>query len=78
MKKSQMMMILNDLLDGKEITPIDALNNYGCFRLGARIYNLRELGYDIKTKTPESGKKYAIYYMTQEAIDKIRNSEVSA
>jgi hypothetical protein len=28
-------MILNALLAGEELTPLDALKRYGCFRLGA-------------------------------------------
>ena len=72
MKNSQMKMILNDLLKGKEITPIDALNDYGCFRLGARIFDLRELGYDIKTKKPDNGKQYAIYYMEESEIQRCK------
>lgn len=32
------------------ITPIDALREIGCFRLGARIYDLRARGYNINTK----------------------------
>jgi len=71
-------MILNDLLKGKDITPMDALNDYGCFRLGARIFDLRELGYDIKTKKPENGKQYAIYYMEHQEIERVKNIEESA
>jgi hypothetical protein len=31
------------------ITPVEALNRYGCFRLGARVYELRESGMPIDT-----------------------------
>jgi len=44
------------------ITPIDALNKYGCFRLAAVIHNLRSKGYRIETDTKENGtKRYASY-----------------
>lgn len=33
----------------RPITPIEALNKYGCFRLSAVIYNLKKQGYKIKT-----------------------------
>lgn len=47
---SQNKQILNYLNDGNSITPIDALNLFGCFRLGARIHDLKSEGYDIKTE----------------------------
>jgi hypothetical protein len=61
---SQERAILAHLKSGKSITPIDALNLYGCFRLGARIKNLREEGHNIITDYEESnGKRYARYYI---------------
>lgn len=60
-KKSQKQQILDYLLEGNEITPIDALNKFGCFRLGARIADLKKDGYDIKTRIAKGGKNYAIY-----------------
>ena len=48
------------------ITPLEALNKYGCFRLGARIYDLRRLGHSIKSETVErDGKKFARYSLIQ-------------
>ena len=35
--KSQRDQIRDDLIAGKTITPIDALEKYGCYRLAARI-----------------------------------------
>jgi hypothetical protein len=49
-------------LKGAPITPIEALNHYGCFRLGARIYDLRAAGHQIKSELIErNGKKFAQY-----------------
>ena len=31
------------------ITPMEALNLYGCYRLGARVWDLRQAGVPIKT-----------------------------
>ncbi|HEC61933.1 MAG TPA: hypothetical protein ENI27_06720 [bacterium] len=45
---TQLSSIRADLEAGKSITPLDALNRYGCFRLGARIWELRKQGMDIK------------------------------
>ena len=42
------------------ITPLEALNEYGCFRLAARISELREDGMAILTFR-EPGKKFARY-----------------
>ena len=38
-------------LEHRPLTAIEALEGCGCFRLAARIKDLREQGYDIKTKT---------------------------
>lgn len=65
-KKSQKQLILDYLLEGNEITPRDALNKFGCFRLGARIAELREEGYYIRTSIPK-GERYAVY--TLEGFD---------
>lgn len=45
------------------ITPIDALKGFGCFRLGARIYDLKQQGHEIKCErvTTASGKRIARY-----------------
>ena len=48
---------------GEAITPIDALQMFGCFRLGARIYDLRQEGLSIRTNMSKAG--YAIYRMEQ-------------
>jgi hypothetical protein len=58
--------ILAHLEAGNRITPIEALSRFGCFRLGARIYDLRRDGHDISSKTKEvttrDGKKHVAEY----------------
>lgn len=53
------------LLEGKSITPLDALNLFGCFRLGARIWDLRNDDADplpIEMELIENGdKRFAKY-----------------
>ena len=44
---TQTKSILSHLEAGNEINPIEALNKFGCFRLGARIYDLKQQGYEI-------------------------------
>ena len=61
---SQTARIKAALLKGEKLTPIDALRRFGCFRLGARIWELRnEHGMDIRTEQfrTESGKIVAAY-----------------
>lgn len=65
---SQTDKILNALESGKKLTPIDALEDFGCFRLGARIHELKKEGYPIKTElTKENGKYFATYSMQKVA-----------
>ena len=51
------------------ITPMDALKLCGCFRLSARIFDLKEDGYNIykvwEEETTEEGtvKRYARYIL---------------
>jgi hypothetical protein len=50
------------LLSGRDITPLEALDRYGCFRLAARVSDLRATGLDVQTVTEEhNGKRYARY-----------------
>ena len=62
--KSQNQRVKEHLEKGFSITPIDALNNYGIFRLGARIYDLKRMGMNIETRILAKGKKhFAEYYI---------------
>ena len=60
---SQNKQIADYLNKGKKLTPIDALNKFGCFRLAARIAELRNEGMSIVTKTIklENKKQIAQY-----------------
>jgi hypothetical protein len=50
------------LVSGRDITPLEALDQYGCFRLAARVADLRAEGLDVQTVTEErNGKRYARY-----------------
>lgn len=52
---SQTEQILKHLKSGNPITPLDALREYGCFRLGARIWDLKKDGHNIISKMIEVG-----------------------
>jgi hypothetical protein len=60
---SQNKQIADYLNKGKKLTPIDALNKFGCFRLAARIADLRNEGMNIVTRTInlENKKQIAQY-----------------
>lgn len=63
---TQLNIVRAHLLKGKSITPIEALNMCGCFRLSALIYILRhDEGLPIITTQPEAsaGKPYALYFI---------------
>jgi len=62
--------ILHYLQGGDSLTPIGALRLFGCFRLGARIFDLKRDGHDIKTEmvTLESGKRVARYSLNKERV----------
>jgi hypothetical protein len=62
--KTQKQQILSYLEKGKAITPLQALNKFGCFRLAARIADLRNDGLNIATKNvTKDGKTFASYIL---------------
>ena len=64
-KPTQAQRILQHLKSGKALSPLDALEKYGCFRLAARIHELRRAGHaiaDTELTTP-GGKRVAMYCM---------------
>ena len=64
---SQSDLILKSLKSGERITPIDALNKFGCFRLSARIHDLRDRGFDVRKSMLKTAnnKVVAQYYLLQ-------------
>ena len=55
--QTQCEQILRHLRLFGSICPQTALDDYGCFRLAARIADLRKRGHDIKTDTLKAGRK---------------------
>ena len=56
------------LLRGYGITPLQALEKWGCMRLSARIKELRDAGFPIVTEVAkQNGKKFARYKMVKAA-----------
>ena len=67
---SQKAMIRAHLLDGKSITPLEALNKFGSLRLSAIIFRLREEGLPIVTEKIQVSpkKRVARYFIKPENL----------
>jgi len=62
--KSQREQIKKRLLRGLSITPLQALNLFGCQRLSPRIGEIEKEGYIVPRKMEKrNGKRYARYWM---------------
>lgn len=62
--ETQRSAILNYLIKKKTITPMEALDKFGAFRLASHINVLRSRGYLIKTDLirTNDGRTYAKYF----------------
>lgn len=60
---NQTTKILLYLKEGNKITGMDALNLFGCWRLGARIWDIKKMGFKIKSEliTTNTNKVVAEY-----------------
>lgn len=80
MKKSQKERILEYLKENGSITPMEALNEFGCFRLSGRIFELKEMGMNIETEQMFSnGKVFARYVLVGDGrnqLDQDKNGYV--
>lgn len=70
MMEAQSKQILDYMRSNGSITPMDALNLFGCMRLGARIYDLKAAGHkiiSIMTVSDAEGRKkrYARYVLNE-------------
>ena len=63
--KSQTQRILDYMLQGHAITPLEALEIFGSFRLGARIAEIKAKGYLVYSEfvTTPNGKKVKQYHL---------------
>lgn len=66
---SQNKQILRYLQTHKRgLSPADAVQKFQCYRLGARIHDLRELGWDIRTdyeKNVHNDGRHARYFLME-------------
>ncbi len=65
--KTHNKLILHHLNDGNTITGLEALRLFGCFRLSARIFDLRKLGNPIQSRTIRTieNKKISEYFIVK-------------
>jgi hypothetical protein len=71
-KKTGIQNIQAYLESGRSITPLEALSNFGIFRLATAINSLRKRGLPIETemKKDPNGKTYARYVLGEEKAPK--------
>ena len=50
--------VLRHLQDYGSITPMEALQDYSCMRLGARIWELKRDGHDIRSEIVVGRNRY--------------------
>jgi len=67
MSVTQKDLILAALREGQALSPMDALHRFDCFRLGARIWDLRRQGHRISSTIERRGRKHvAVYRMGEQ------------
>lgn len=61
-KPTQYALVRKHLMSGKTLTPIQALEKFGCYRLAAVVNKLRKEGLQISTELMKGGEHaYAKY-----------------
>ena len=71
-RETQRAKVKRWLLNDKTLTPIEALEMFGCFRLAAIVHNLRdEDNMNIHTElvTNKYGTKYARYNLVKSSVN---------
>lgn len=71
--ESQVQLILNALMRGEEVTPLAALQRFGCARLASRINDIKKLGYNVVTEIVKgaNGQRYASYRLAHREKEQI-------
>lgn len=80
MPKTQNEKIKEYLENGHKLTPLEALNLFGCFRLASRVSDLKKQGMKIETEIVtdnSTGKRYAVYYLTKVEPRPIQPGEIT-
>lgn len=64
-------LVLDYMERGHKITPLRALEKFGCFRLSARIYDLKQQGHTISDKLVTVRNKTFSQYWIENAEPQI-------
>lgn len=72
---TQKSAVRQHLLDGKSITPLEALKLYGSLRLSAIIFDLREEGLPIEMERLQVSpkKRVAKYFLSQDYLYSLKH-----
>ena len=63
---SRAQRLLMHLVKGRTINGMQALRQFGLYRLSAAIHNFRKRGFTIETKMVQrNGNKYGVYKLTE-------------
>lgn len=57
---TQSEMVLRHLQEHGSLSSLEAMKEYGIMRLGARIWDLRDMGYDIETQSKCSVNRFGV------------------
>jgi len=61
---SQNKAILKALKGGEKLTALDIFKRFNSIRASARIFDIRDMGYDVRTDmVKRNGKRVAEYYL---------------
>lgn len=61
---TQTQQILKHLEKGNKLTSLEALSLFGCFRLAARVQELRDVGHEVKSQLIKiNNKRIAEYWL---------------
>ena len=75
-RPSQCELVLRYMQDFGSITPIDALEQFSCMRLGARIWDLKHAGHKIKSELVSHKNVYGqpVHYARYSLITEEENA----
>lgn len=74
---NQKQAIRKALEAGRTLTPREALNEFGCMRLAARIKDLRKEGMDIETVLEDGFGNYRLRSIIDDTIDQVEEDEAA-
>ena len=67
-KRKQYEMVLEHMESSGSITPLEAMNEYGIMRLGARIADLKALGHKIHTRIVKVPTRYGFAHVAEYSL----------